>query len=73
MMMLVYRDTEGRVLNIGEWDQQVITQEDGTVVMMNAIPEGTTHQEEAIITLPDGGMWPAADPLPAWAAALSNT
>lgn len=58
---LVIRDSGGNPINIGEWD--ILGGE-------NPLPEGATQAEEEIITLPDGGRWPAADPIPAWAAAL---
>lgn len=57
---LVIRDTEGKVINIGEWDYMTEAVEDATTgevvqVINNPLPEGATSSVEEIVTLPDGG------------------
>jgi len=64
---LVYRDSAGVVINIGEWDfMEVIfvdpdTGEEIKRVQNNPIPDGATSAEEEIVTLEDGGL-AAANP-----------
>lgn len=67
---LVTRDTEGRPINIGPWDYRVQPAANRQPVVTNPLPAGATQAEEEIIALADGGRWPAADPVPAWAANL---
>jgi hypothetical protein len=60
MKMLVIRDVNGKVINIGEWDylKEDNIKDDGSIetVIHNPMPEGATSQEEDIVTLPDGGL-----------------
>lgn len=61
MMMKVYRDSSGRVINIGPWDYVEIPQiKDETgeniSIILNPLPESSTCQEEEVIYLEDGGL-----------------
>lgn len=64
---LVYRDSAGVVINIGEWDfmESIFTDPDSGEevyrVQHNPIPDGATSAEEEIVTLDDGGL-AAANP-----------
>lgn len=62
---IVYRDKEGKVINIGEWDyiKEIVDEygDDGDFIGSNEIthnplPEGATSAIEEIITLEDGGL-----------------
>lgn len=63
----VFRDKDGVVINIGDWDfmEEIITDpetgDEVSRVKHNPIPEGATQLEEEIITLDDGGL-AAANP-----------
>lgn len=64
--MKVIRDSNGRVINIGEWDyqKQVIINDFGEeeVVIQNKLPEGSTESDEEVITGWDDGLYAANDP-----------
>lgn len=54
---IVYRDKDGTVINIGDWDyMESIDPETGEKIINNPPPTGYTTKEENIITLPDGGL-----------------
>lgn len=60
MIMIVFRDLTGKVINIGPWDYMEIPQiNDDTgevsVIRQNPLPEGATSENEEVITLSDGG------------------
>lgn len=55
-VMIVFRDHDGNVINIGEWDQMLSLDEENNTVINNPLPDGATFQEEEILTLPDGGL-----------------
>ena len=55
-IMKVYRDANGTVINIGEWDLMVETLEDGEVVIHNPVPDGATYADEAVGERADGGL-----------------
>ncbi|MCE5368486.1 hypothetical protein [Klebsiella oxytoca] len=68
-MMKVYRDKDGKVINIGEWDYmeeeilgEIVDEESKAVSLVkrtirhNPVPEGATFTEEDVITLSDGGI-----------------
>ena len=57
----VIRDSDGKVINIGDWDyvEETLIDPDTqevTVVTHNPLPDGATSKEEDIVTLPDGGL-----------------
>lgn len=58
---LVYRDIDGTVINIGEWDYMNSKIDNGVDaepvdVINNPLPEGATSAIEEITVLPDGGL-----------------
>lgn len=60
-MMKVFRDKDGRVINIGEWDYMEEAVEDPatgivTTVQHNPPPDGATSADEEVVELPDGGL-----------------
>ena len=56
MIKKVYRNSEGRVINIGDWDYMISLNEDEVEVANNPLPFGATFQDEEVIVLPDGGL-----------------
>lgn len=63
--MKVYRDQNGVLLNIGEWDllPYEVEDENGiTVVDGNPIPDGTVISDEEVTTGLDGGLYVVGDP-----------
>jgi hypothetical protein len=65
-MQTVIKDSDGNVINIGEWDYQVdtVTNDDGTdiVVELNPMPEGAYEDNVEVVTGWDGGLYEANDP-----------
>lgn len=59
-MMKVYRNKDGKVINIGEWDFMITHEEDqdGSLqeVINNPLPEYSTYKDEEIYILEDGGL-----------------
>jgi hypothetical protein len=65
-MMKVIRNKEGKVINIGEWDNMEERIEDPvtgdiTIAEHNPLPDGATYADEDVVYLPDGGI-AAANP-----------
>lgn len=60
--MKVIRDAEGNVINIGEWDYAFSEDADGSILVGNPIPVGSTEHEEEVITGADGGRYVLGDP-----------
>lgn len=56
MIEKVYRDQDGKVINIGEWNYIITFDKDGAKVINNPLPEGATFSEEEIVKLNDGGL-----------------
>ncbi|MEO9347970.1 hypothetical protein [Acinetobacter radioresistens] len=56
MIKKVYRDKDGNVINIGEWDYIITCDEDNNEVINNPLPAGATFQDEEIVILDDGGL-----------------
>lgn len=54
MKLIVYRDKEGNVINIGEWDFVCTTCEDGIETINNPLPDGTTSKIEDVVINADG-------------------
>lgn len=65
--MKVIRDTDGAVINIGDWDYSVSVRVDAETgseisVVNNPLPEGATEHEEVVVTGWDGGLYVQDDP-----------
>lgn len=60
-MTTVYRDSNGNVVNIGEWDyakhMDYDDQGNATEVTMNPMPSGLTKSDEVVIEGFDGGLY----------------
>ncbi|MBP8005496.1 MAG: hypothetical protein KAZ18_01170 [Acinetobacter sp.] len=56
MIEKVYRDSNGKVINIGEWNYMTTFDEDSNEVINNPIPAGSTFNDEEIRVLSDGGL-----------------
>lgn len=60
MEMLIIRDANGIVINIGEWDymtEEIIDADgDSSFIYHNLLPENTTSSTEEVVILPDGGL-----------------
>ena len=59
--MKIYRDAEGKCINIGEWDYQVETFT-GTNIAKNPLPDGAYEDEAEVIVGWDGGRYLHDDP-----------
>ena len=55
-IMKVYRDANGTVINIGEWDLMVETLEGAEPIIHNPLPDGATYADEAVGERADGGL-----------------
>lgn len=54
MILPVYRDSNGKVINIGPWDFLIEKDDKGNDVITNPIPAGLTVTNENIVELQDG-------------------
>lgn len=66
-MTKIYRDHNGVVVNIGEWDFQeesYIDEKTGRPMtkINNPLPEGLTTSEEEVVKGWDGGLYSSEDP-----------
>ena len=66
-MTKVYRDANGRVVNIGDWDflEDIVINEDtgeSITIQHNPLPEGLTISDEVVISGWDGGLYVEDDP-----------
>jgi len=52
-MKTIY-DSTGLLINIGEWDYKIITDDEGNEVIGNPLPEGAIYKDEEVITNEDG-------------------
>jgi len=60
-MTKIYRDANGKCINIGEWDLKIDpTLPDGKRVT-NPIPEGAYEDQAEVVTGLDGGLYLAND------------
>lgn len=60
MIKKIFRDSTGKVINIGPWDYMEIPQvndDTGEVsfIILNPLPQGATSKDEEVVTLSDGG------------------
>lgn len=56
MIEKVYRDKNGNVINIGEWDYIITYDKNGGEVENNPLPKDATFKNEEIVILSDGGL-----------------
>lgn len=61
MIKKVYRDSQGAVINIGDWDYMISLDENEQEIINNPLPQGANFQLEEILALEDGGL-AAANP-----------
>lgn len=59
--MKIYRNAEGKCINIGDWDYQVEIV-DGVEITRNPFPEGAIEHDAEVVTGYDGGLYLADDP-----------
>lgn len=52
--MIVYRDKNGVVINIGEWDYMISYDDDNNEIVNNPLPEGATSKTENVRINEDG-------------------
>jgi len=56
MRQTIFRDAQGRVINIGPWDYMVEETPDGPVIH-NPLPDGAYEDEAEIGVRDDGGLY----------------
>lgn len=56
-------DQSGNLINIGEWDYQYFTNEEGEQVARNPLPEGAYGEEREVFIDEDGGRYIAKNPI----------
>jgi len=61
-MTKIYRDIDGKCINIGEWDLKINLTLPEDERVMNPIPEGAYEDDAEIIIGWDGGLYLANDP-----------
>jgi hypothetical protein len=59
--MKVYRDAQGNLINIGEWDECRVEDEHGNIVVKNPMPAGTVESDEEVLIGADGGKYIKTD------------
>jgi hypothetical protein len=59
--MKIYRNAEGKCVNIGDWDYQIVVI-DGVETIRNPLPEGVVESDEEVIVGWDGGRYVHNDP-----------
>jgi hypothetical protein len=59
--MKIYRDAQGKCINIGEWDFQVAVV-DGVETIQNPLPQGAMESDEEVVVGWDGGLYVHDDP-----------
>lgn len=60
--MKIYRNTEGTLINIGEWVYLYTEDQEGNKVVLNPIPDGAYEEDEEVVKASDGGLYLASDP-----------
>lgn len=53
--MKVYRDAQGNLINIGEWNEHRVEDENGSIVVKNPMPSDAVESDEEVVTGADGG------------------
>lgn len=59
--MKVYRDAQGNLINIGEWDECRVEDEQGNIVINNPLPADAVESDEEVVTGADGGKYLKSD------------
>lgn len=54
MKLIVYRDKDGKIQNIGDWDYMVSVDADGNKVINNPLPPDYTSKIEEVTINDDG-------------------
>lgn len=52
--MTVIRDSDGNVINIGDWDYRMTISDDGNKIALNPLPDGASSATESVNTYSDG-------------------
>ena len=52
-MKTIY-DYNGKIINIGDWDYKITTDEEGNEVICNPLPDGAVERDEEVVTNSDG-------------------
>lgn len=60
--MKVYRNSNGVVRNIGDWDYMYGEDDMGNVVIHNPLPDTYTESDEEVVVGWDGGLYVIGDP-----------
>mgnify|MGYP000303596302 FL=1 len=56
MIKTVYRDSNGTVINIGDWDYMITLDENELEITNNPLPENVKVSEEEVDYAEDGGL-----------------
>lgn len=59
--MKVYRDQQGNVIHIGEWNEAQTVDEKGNIIIQNPLPPGAVQSEEEVISGANGGLYVKSD------------
>jgi len=59
--MKIYRNAEGKCINIGDWDYQVEIV-DGVEIIKNPLPTDAMERDEEVVVGWDGGLYASDDP-----------
>lgn len=59
--MKIYRDAQGNLINIGEWDEGRVEDDNGNIVINNPLPADAVESDEEIVTGADGGKYLKSD------------
>lgn len=54
--IIVFRDENGKVVNIGEWDSMEVEHDDGSIIANNPLPPEYTSQIEDVWLGEDGSL-----------------
>lgn len=59
--MKVYRDARGNLINIGEWDECRVEDDQGNIVINNPLPADAVEFDEEVVAGADGGKYLKSD------------
>lgn len=59
--MKVYRDAQGNLINIGDWDECRVEDEHGNIIIKNPLPVGAVKSDEEVVTSANGGRYVQSD------------
>ena len=63
MNKICFFDKDGKLINIGEWDYQYETDNDGNSIAKNPLPDGAYSEEKNILINADGGLCIEVNPV----------